>query len=265
MYFAAQFINVKLNQDYADSFPSDDLNALVICDGIGEFEQSGEASKLVSEYFGKDVFHKRIDEIIKEAQIKLLEKKIVGGTTFISVIQQSDSSIDLHYLGNGGVIHFNGDYANNPYSSQPYRFTDIMLPHISPNGALTRHISHNSGINELTPSSLSLTLNNSNGDIIILYSDGIGSLEEKAIIKDEENRFWRHENQSIQIILNRLHLFLQIEHLNFSFYLLNDFLIDTLKFLKNEGLLDDDASIGIVLTEGVITYYSTLANDQGIK
>jgi len=265
MYFAAQFINVKLSQDYAESFESEGSKALVICDGIGEFEQSGQVSILVSEYFKRDVFNKNIEEFIQDAYKELIARKIVGGTTLICAIQESISNIELHYLGNGGIVHFYGDFANNPYSTYPYRFSDIMLPHITPDGALTRHISHNSGEYELSPSSISMTLNHMLGDILILFSDGIGSLEEKVIIKDDDNRLWRHENQAIQIIMMRLHQFMSSVSGGFNPDLLNGFLNDTLSFLKEEKLLEDDASLGIVLTEKVITYYNTLTHDQRIN
>lgn len=265
MYFAAKFINVKQGQDYADSFESENRMALVICDGIGEFENSGLVSKLVSNNFEKDVFNKNISNIIRDGHTELLVREIVGGTTLISAIQNSSSNLELHYLGNGGIIHFYGDFSNNPYTTQPYRYSDIMLPHINSNGALTRHISHNSSENELTPSSISMTLNHMLGDILIFFSDGISSLEEKVIIKDDDNRLWRHEDQAIQIILIRLHQFLLVSSVEFNLDLLNDFLDGTLSFLKNEKLLEDDASLGIVLTENVITYYNRITHDQGIN
>ena len=45
MYFSAKHIDVKLNQDYADFSIDENRSALVLCDGIGEFAESGRGEK----------------------------------------------------------------------------------------------------------------------------------------------------------------------------------------------------------------------------
>lgn len=255
MYFSGKHIDVKLNQDYADF----DDNSLIICDGIGEFADSGKVSKLVAEKFlanDKSEFH---DLIVTQ----LIKDKIIGGTTFISAINKYGSNkIQLEYLGNGGIIHFHGDFSTNLNSEEPYRYGELMIPHISPNGALTKHISQNSGKIELASSTIELNLNYTTGDLILLFSDGISSLEDKVILKDNENRFWRNENPAIQLILKELDLFLTS---NFNTDLFQDCLIEfnhtVLEKLKIENYLEDDASLGIIITENVLNHYKEKFND----
>ena len=263
MYFSVKHIDVKLNQDYADFSIDEITKSLVLCDGIGEFTDSGKVSRVVVDQFIiKNYF--KLSELIADNELaKLKTNNIIGGTTFISAINKNNSDrIQLEYLGNGGIIHFHGDFSSNVNSDEPYRYGEIMIPHISPNGALTKHISHNSAEAELVSATIELNLNYINGDIILLFSDGISSLEDKVILKDNENRFWRNENPAIQLILKELDLFLK---LNNSLYVFQDNLIEfnqaILKKLKTENYLEDDASLGFIITDNVLNYYKENFND----
>jgi|SRR5690554_409380 len=259
MYLSAKHIDVKLNQDYADF----NDNSLIICDGIGEFTDSGKVAKLVVDQFiGKD--YSKLSDLIADNEIVELKKNnIIGGTTFISAVKKNNpNKIQLEYLGNGGIIHLHGDFATNFNSDEPYRYGEIMIPHISPNGALTKHLSHNSEKVELASSVIELSINYINGDIILLYSDGISSLEDKVILKDNENRFWRNENPAIQLILKELDLFLKSNNNEVTFQEgIIEFNQMILEKLKTENYLEDDASLGVIITEKVLNHYKEKSND----
>lgn len=258
MYFTVQHIDIKLNQDYTDFLINENFKSLVLCDGIGEFSDSGKFSKvLVEQFIGKHYF--KLSELIDDNElVKLKTNNIIGGTTFISAVNKNNSDkIQLEYLGNGGIIHLHGDFSTNVNSDEPYRYGEIMIPHISPSGALTKHISHNSKKLELTPSSIEINLNYMKGDIIILYSDGISSLEDKVILKDNNNRFWRNENPAIQLILRELDSFLKSSHNHESFQEeVIKFNQEILEKLNIENYLEDDASLGIIITESTLNHYN---------
>lgn len=263
MYFSVKHIDVKLNQDYADFLIEDNSKSLVLCDGIGEFSDSGKVSRVVVDQFiGKHYF--KLSELIADNELaKLKTNNIIGGTTFISAINKNNSNkVQLEYLGNGGIIHLHGDFSTNVNSDEPYRYGEIMIPHISPNGALTKHISHNSEKVELASSTMELNLNYISGDIILLFSDGISSLEDKVILKDNENRFWRNENPAIQLILKELDLFLISNNNQATFQEgIIEFNQVILEKLKNENYLEDDASLGIIITESTLNHYKEKPND----
>jgi len=263
MFFSVQHIDVKLNQDYADFSIDETTKSLVLCDGIGEFTDSGKVSKVVVDQFiGKH--YSKLSELIADNElVKLKTNNIIGGTTFISAINKNNSDrIQFEYLGNGGIIHLHGDFSTNVNSDEPYRYGEIMIPHISPNGALTKHISHNSEKSELASSIIELNLNYISGDIILLFSDGISSLEDKVILKDNENRFWRNENPAIQLILKEIDIFLKANNKQDLF---QDSLIEfnkaILEKMKNEKYLEDDASLGFIITEKVLNHYKEKADD----
>ena len=263
MYFSVKHIDVKLNQDYADFSLDENKKSLVICDGIGEFLESGKVSKLaVDQFIGKN-YSKLSELILDNDVVKQKKEGVIGGTTFISAINKKGTNrIQLEYLGNGGIIHLHGDFSTNVNSEEPYRYGEIMIPHISPNGALTKHISHNSGKIELASSRIEINLNYITGDIILLFSDGISSLEDKVILKDNSERFWRNENAAIQKILLKLNLFL-IHYSNSDNFQeeIVEFNQKILEELKSDKYLEDDASLGFIITENVLNHYKQKRND----
>ena len=256
MYLSAKHLNIKLNQDSADFICDADFNALILCDGIGEFSQSHIVSTKVADV----MIEKRYDDInklIKDSEIIELKDKIEnGGTTIIFAILESNKKVKIQYLGNGGCIKLNGDFNQSSQGLLPYKFNHLINPHINDSGALTRHLSKESGRQERIISEISTTLNNPNGDILLFFSDGINSLEENVIIKDNEGRFWRHESSSIQVILEKLHVFLMenINSVNFQDKLIH-FNEEILKELNKSNLLEDDASLGIIITDELLKYY----------
>ena len=153
------------------------------------------------------------------------------------------------------------DFSTNLNSDEPYRYGELMIPHISPNGALTKHLSHNSGKIERASSTIELNLNYITGDILLLFSDGISSLEDKVILRDSESRFWRNENPAIQLILMELDLFLKENSKQDSFQdTLPVFNQTILEKLKAENYLEDDASLGIIITDNVLVHYNQKDN-----
>ena len=107
-----------------------------------------------------------------------------------------------------------------------------------------------------------MNLNYFTGDIILLFSDGISSLEDKVILKDNENRFWRNENPAIQLILKELDLFLISNNNQATFQEgIIEFNQVILEKLKTENYLEDDASLGIIITENVLNHYKEKIND----
>ena len=255
MFFSAKHIDIKLKQDMAShTFSDNGKGALLICDGIGEYSKSGVVANLTIQRFLEAPFDSMIN-LVSKVKSEIDKNGIEGGTTLLSAKEQNENLL-IEYLGNGGIIHLHGDYAINMNSDEPYRYCELMLPHVAPNGALTRHLSHQGGKNETSPSQLLTNLNYITGNIIILFSDGICSIEEKVIIRDNKSRVWRNENVALQLILKKLDYFLSnISEKHYFQENLVDFNEFILKELKSQNLLEDDASLGFVITESVLDFY----------
>ncbi len=79
MYFSASHIDIKLNQDYSDF----NDYSLIICDGIGEFKDSGNVAKKVTELMIEKVYCS-IDNLITDSEFKKFRPEIFeGGTTIL--------------------------------------------------------------------------------------------------------------------------------------------------------------------------------------
>ncbi|MCB0804140.1 MAG: hypothetical protein KDB74_13670, partial [Flavobacteriales bacterium] len=66
----------------------------------------------------------------------------------------------------------------------------------------------------------------------------------------------------IQLILSELNEFLKTKYNTNNFdEILVKFNKDILEKLKSENYLEDDASLGIIITEQVLSYYKQVIND----
>lgn len=258
MYFSASHINVKLNQDYS-GFSTE---SLIICDGIGSFENSGKVAKFVSQKMIANRLSS-ISSLIIDKELLDMKEKVSdggGGTTILFARKsKSESKVHIEYLGNGGIIHLQGNFAENPEQGAPYRYANLLLPHVNSNGELDKHLSHNSSKIDYNYSEINIKLNQKSGDILLFFTDGITSLEEGFILRDNQDRYWRYEPENIQIVLNELNSFLRTNWNKSNFKdLLKGFLDGVLFKLKNENKLEDDASLGIIISDNVLKFYDTL-------
>ena len=255
MYSAATHRGVKLDQDRSGHVERTGKFKFILCDGIGGLDDSGAAAELVvREYMksesssGKDL----IADLLYKANQKEMPK---GGTTLLAAYGGETASVTIDHLGNGGAIHLHGDYAELGVSGAPYMYAHLILPHIAPDDSLTRHLSHEGGREERRVSRVRLDLNYHRGDIVILFTDGIASLERNVVIQDDADRHWRHESDNIQFILARLHEFLTHSRRESFQQDLEGFLTEILCDLHEAEMLEDDASLGIIMTEQVLDYW----------
>jgi hypothetical protein len=245
-------ISIKKDQDrsYFDN------QTIIVCDGVGQFSDSAKAADLIIEelkcWNGE---RNNLYGLISRAQQLLVDEKIDGGSTLIisNLEDKEKSNLRLAYIGNGSIIHMHGDFGFEPNSI--HRFSNLMIPHVDKNGTLIRHISRQSIPSDLQPTFLEISLTAPFGDIILFFTDGIVSLEGEQIIVDDSGRIWRNQSEAVSFILNELHQWLQRNCNEFSNKSLLAFNQEVLEDLKVMGKLEDDASMGIIITEGVLKFY----------
>ena len=169
IYFCSHSVGLSRNQDRNDF----NEHGLIICDGIGQFDDSGKIADIAIKRFTELTSQNcpvQIRDIIKDIDENIKESSLVGGTTAIIAQKASDEpKIRIGYLGNGGIIYLKGDYFSENLAEHPYMYTNLMSPHVNKDGLLLRHVSHNSGPNEILHNEITVDFNHENGDIIILY------------------------------------------------------------------------------------------------
>ena len=261
MHLAAAHIAIKKDQDRSLCVAQEQYRLVALCDGIGEFKDSGKVADLLIAALDADKPENRneMEASIRTAQEGVKIEGLIGGTTLLCCYQcgrHANDEVTINHLGNGAVLHLAGDFHERGPSQVPYRLRHVVLPHVDEHGVLVRHVSHNSKAPELALSETTLRLNAPNGDILLLLTDGIATLEEEMVVSDPSGTLWRLQPNALQLILERLHAFLANAHDHTAMEsALAPFAATTLQGLKEGGMLEDDASLGIVITDAVLAYY----------
>ncbi|WKZ67086.1 MAG: protein phosphatase 2C domain-containing protein [Flavobacteriales bacterium] len=262
MYFAAGHIAVKKDQDRSLCIAHEQYRLVALCDGIGEFKDSGRVAELLVEAIRSEMPEHRteLDGIVRSAQEGVKAGGLVGGTTLLCCYQcgrHASDEVTVAHLGNGAIFHLAGDFYERGPSQVPYRMHHVVLPHVDEQGVLVRHVSHTSGTPELALSETTLRLNSPHGDILLLVTDGIATLEEEMVTRDPSGTLWRLQASAMQQVLEQLHTFLSGVRAPMTVQTdLGRFVASTLQGLKESGVLEDDASLGVVVTEAVLSHYN---------
>lgn len=254
IYCAATHIGVKANQDRT----SDNHHRLVLCDGVGEFPQSEIAAEtLISNINFMDGYSKQaLVAHIDEAKIELERKKINGGTTMLLADANDfakEGIVHLAYVGNGAIFQFGGDFTElgEGFDAMwlPFRYTNLVIPHVEKDNALTRYIGPNVLSEDSMPTFMDIELNNGNGDALLMVTDGIASLENDLIMQDDAGRIWQLRSTLVHELINSIFGWLKDSDTTVSNEGLQLFLGKQLTGMKEKGMLEDDASIGLIFTK----------------
>jgi serine/threonine protein phosphatase PrpC len=262
MYFAAGHIAIKKDQDRSLCIAREQYRLVALCDGIGEFKDSGRVADLLVEAIGLEMPESRaeLEGSVRTTQEGIKSGGLEGGTTLLCCYQcgrHVSDEVTVAHLGNGAVFHLAGDFHERGPSQVPYRMHHVVLPHVDEQGVLVRHVSHTSGVPELALSETTIRLNAPHGDILLLVTDGIATLEEEMVTRDPSGTLWQLQSTAMQLVLERLHTFLSGGVAPMTFQAdLGRFVASALQGLKESGVLEDDASLGVVVTEAALSYYN---------
>nr|WP_319570084.1 PP2C family serine/threonine-protein phosphatase [uncultured Draconibacterium sp.] len=275
-----------VNQDWVCNSRNDivDANLVAIADGLGSFDKAEIAAKIVSDNI-RDNFEKlenindhTLQTLFEKAAKSLdyyinsqkQERQLIPekayGTTFICAIETQDH-FKLAYSGNGAIFHLKGNFIDFPEDIYylPWCLNNYLNPHTVPeNGkeALYRYFSYGASPVQYLPSILEISKDRCEyGDIIIICSDGIHSSDQENIGKDNNNNVWLEVNKTLLKLIKTLRSYvtqnqdLKKETLELA---IKAYLMD-LKEIP--GGMDDDCSLGIVITEQALIYFKNRQKD----
>jgi serine/threonine protein phosphatase PrpC len=260
VYLSCNHKGLRKNQDRTGVSITSDDQRLIICDGIGSYSGSGEIAELVVRSF-RDNRTADIREIIAgvdESNLTALEEP--GGTTVITGnIKTTDSGpvARLEYLGNGGCVHLSGNFAADLSNGIPFRYHHVILPHVNSERALIRHFSKGSSAKLPPPGRIDLSLNHSYGDILVFFSDGVTTLEDEGVVEDGQGRYWKIQSRTLITVLQKLHeLLSSLTSPDDMAAVLAAFNEDLVNDLVANETVDDDVSIGFIITDTVLDHYA---------
>jgi len=267
------------NQDYTRKVRNTALGvqAIIVADGLGSQEYSGLGARWASELAAEiiqsaaslteielqDMFMKIRRSIKNKAESFLIEQGVVVdrnqsfGTTLIIAIEDA-SSIMIGYVGNGAIWHIRGsfnDFSENLYF--PWNALNYLNPHTVQNEfgkeALYRMISISDNDAETNPTILKINKDSLYGDILMICTDGIYSNDQVSVGRMQDSSIWCKTEPTISRFLAMLNdFFLSAKHVT------DDYLFDSLNRYLSEaltaGLFDDDASIGLIISDAALKY-----------
>ncbi|HMK24649.1 MAG TPA: protein phosphatase 2C domain-containing protein [Chitinophagaceae bacterium] len=271
--------NKSENQDNKGEFEGTHFNSIFVADGLGSFVYPQLASERVIDFFKSrakelndvDVkgYHSKFNEVFKHAKEKLIgyanenmkeedkETQNLYGTTAIAVFE-TEEKISVAYVGNGAVWHIRGNFNDFPASYHyPWNAVNYLNPHTIPEGgkeALYRLISNSSNFSECVPTSIEIDKDRSVGEIIMICTDGIYSVDQVKAGKNEKGVWVRYEPSMLKFFDYLKEFFKANQYYSKEF--IEQMLNKYLEELK--PTLDDDATIGILITKEALNYQNEI-------
>lgn len=268
--------NKSENQDCKGEVESDDFNAIFIADGLGSYKYAKLSSERVVDFFMNEakqfqgkILNVNFSEVYKSAKQKLIDfandvittednrDENLFGTTLISVVE-TEKKIKISYAGNGAIWHIRGNFNEFPDSYLfPWNAVNILNPHTIPqNGkeALYRLISNNDDFSECIPSTLELEKDNEYGEIIMICTDGIYSGDQLKAGKNDKGIWIKYEPAMLKFFEYLSHFFKSNTFYNKES--VEQILFQYLDEIK--PLLDDDATIGILISKRTLNYQNEI-------
>ena len=259
------------NQDACIHFNNQvaNFNAIILADGLGFYKYAGEGSKFVVNEIKKELLQlKTINELnIENLLIKTRDNlinyvknnngditKTDYCTTVICAIETS-SKIILFYLGNGSIWHIRSNFKSIKRTI-PWNALNYMNPHSIEEGGkevLERFISTNKNNSLIQPTIIEIKKDIEKGDILILTTDGIFSQDHIKIGTGKGDKVYSLIPKTL------LKLFDYLYKLGQDIVIDNNkdlekFVSEYLKELKYEKLIDDDTTIGVLITTDALNY-----------
>jgi serine/threonine protein phosphatase PrpC len=285
IYTSLRETHKPVNQDWACNARNDllDANMVVISDGIGSFDKAEKASEFIASCI-KDNF-KHLDEIkeldlqvlfeeaaksldnyvnLQETDTEQIPEKAYGATLICAI--ETKNQFKVAYSGNGAIFHLKGNFIDFPEDVYyiPWCLNNYLNPHTIPeNGkeALYKYFSYGASPNQYSPSIFEFSKDSDeSGDIIIICSDGIYSSDQENIGKDDNNNVWIEGNRALIKLINTLRNY-SLQNQDYKKETLDLALNEYLKKLKGmPGEMDDDCSIGIIISEPALSYFKKQQN-----
>lgn len=270
-----------VNQDAcALAFNSDyPLSGVVVADGLGSQYGADLASAVVANSLSAELAVWEPGRPIDfHALFAIARQRLIGeagrhrqeispdidmtkayGTTAICALE-TDRTLMLAYLGNGGIFHIRGNFNTFPSSQLlPWSSINHLNPHtISLDGrnAMYKLLSPRTTPEEAEPSVVTISKDeHCFGDIVLCCTDGVYSFDQTAIGRDSRNNLWISGELSMERFYDALKQFFDEEPSSDD---LQSTLQTYLNGLNAAGLVTDDCTVGVVISGKALAYQAQL-------
>lgn len=253
------------------------LRVVVVADGIGSHSYARVASSFIAEQaisIIKDLrsvdrtvlggvfqdLHRQLLEkarvYLEEGEFEAIDRERSFGTTLIVAIE-TECSFLIAYTGNGGVWHIRGNF-DHFHSSRlfPWSAINHLNPHTNEEGGreiLYRHFSLSDNSLRTTPTILELSKDEHYGDILVICTDGIYSSDQVRVGRDSSSQTWIEADVTIISLFDTLKFFLRSPSADLTATTLQTRLEEYLLNLDQKKVIEDDASVGVIITSKALS------------
>lgn len=270
--------NPENNQDAAVRIALSDRNIVIVSDGIGSHYAAKEAAwaavKAAARFIQKQgglgdpfAFFQSVNQTMTRIAERMRERLLAEesavldpnqffGTTLI-VAEETEHLLTIAYVGNGAIFHIRGRFMDFPeYVSLPWSALNLLNPHTcNENGkeSLYKYLSPASSPEMATPTVLQISKDQQCGDIILIASDGVYSHDQIQRGTDPEGEVWLSaEKTAVRVIQSLRALFNKPEPIQEADA--EKALTDALTEMKEAQWLEDDATLGLLITPAALSY-----------
>ena len=176
------------------------------------------------------------------------------GTTLLGALDLPDRLV-VGYVGNGAVIHLRGDFLDFPPTQLlPWNAVNYLNPHsrmVRGTNVLYKWLGPQTTLAQSTPTVLDIRKDDLLvGDLFVVCSDGIASLDQTPIGLDADRRMWIRADPSLAMLYSHLKEF--IAHRALTSDALQICLERYLLDLDAADLIGDDCTIGVIVTTAAV-------------
>jgi PPM family protein phosphatase len=270
--------HAKLEENEDATCIDSGVPALAVADGMGSFVYSGDAARFVTgeiiSLLSQRVAKQTLSQLFTKVQISLqqhatpfvlaeqLNPKRSFGTTLLLAMELPEA-LSIAYIGNGAIFHIPGDFFTHAPTRAgiPWTFGNLLRPHTIPKGpaALVRYFDASGETEFVEPSMLLVGKDRTVGDILLLCTDGVYSSDEARVSRPDDGTAWHEISPALMAISQALRTefckptALTAERIQLA-------LQNTLDNLRASGALDDDATVGLLITEKAVDFHRDFHN-----
>lgn len=280
--------NKVINQDYHISFrhSSLDMNCIVVADGIGSHPRCELSSKYCTKKLAellKNISNIRdIDFISLFSQIQSGLVKYVNETDEISIEERNSSLLgttliclvetedyyDIAYVGNGSIWQISANF--NQFSENqyvPWNSINLLNPHTSEEEGKSVLYNFFSKENKtISPSCLRVSKDKFFcGEIIMIATDGVYTNDPIPAGKDDNDTIWIKADDNMLRLYTKLNNLFSTETLGIKNEDLLFFIEQYINSLKQDNMMFDDTTLGLIISEKALDYQNKIAKKNGLN
>lgn len=196
-----------------------------------------------------------------------VDKNQSFGTTLI-VAAETQNTFIVGYVGNGAIWHIRGSF--NEFSQSrylPWNALNYLNPHSveSAEGkeAVYRLISFSDDKSEAIPTIIEIAKDRIYGDILMICTDGIHSSDQLEVGRYKDGSIWTKAEPTMLRFFAALNEFFCSSNA-VTDEALHRALEHYTSQLRTDGLLEDDASVGVIVTAAALEYQSNRNRDAAV-